>query len=53
LTHPTRRPKRPPTPPATTPLVVLRVEPVVICRTPDDEEITLFAYEVQVVEDKQ
>jgi hypothetical protein len=33
-----------------TPLVVLRVEPMLVCRTPDDEEVTLFAHEVELGE---
>lgn len=30
-----------------TPLTVLRVEPLVVCRKPDGSEVTLFAHEVE------
>jgi hypothetical protein len=31
-----------------TPLTVLRVEPMVVCRKPDGTELTLFAHEVEL-----
>jgi hypothetical protein len=31
-----------------TPLVVLRVEPMLICRAPDGTEVTVFAHEVEL-----
>jgi hypothetical protein len=31
-----------------TPLIVLRVEPVLICRTPAGDEVTVFAHEVEL-----
>jgi isocitrate lyase len=34
-----------------TPLVVLRVEPLIVCRTPAGEEVTVFAHEVVTVDD--
>jgi hypothetical protein len=33
-----------------TPLVVLRVEPMLVCRAPDGEEVTLFAHEVELID---
>jgi hypothetical protein len=34
-----------------TPLTVVRVEPVLTCRTPTGDKVTLFAHEVEVVND--
>jgi hypothetical protein len=31
-----------------TPLVVLRVEPMIVCRAPDGSEVTLYASEVEI-----
>jgi hypothetical protein len=33
-----------------TPVVVLRVEPMLVCRAPDGEEVTLFAHEVELID---
>jgi hypothetical protein len=30
-----------------TPLVVLRIEPMLVCRAPDGQEVTVFAHEVE------
>lgn len=32
-------------------LVVLRVEPLLVCRAPDGTEVTVFAHEVQKVDE--
>ena len=36
---------------AQTRLVVLRVEPMLVCRTPDGREVTVFAHEVTPTDD--
>lgn len=34
-----------------TTLIVLRVEPMLVCRKPDGSELTLFAHEVEPVDE--
>ena len=33
-----------------TPLVVIRVEPMLVCRQPDGSEVMLYAHEVEVLQ---
>jgi hypothetical protein len=35
-----------------TPLTVLRVEPMLVCRAPDGQEVTVFAHGVELAEDQ-